>query len=386
MKKRIVFVVQHLTVGGSQTSLISALNAIDYDKNAVTLYSREAGTALIPQINSNVKIIVNSDKHHYYLHPISLLLLFVTKIIRALGLNNRTVEKVLQERIYREKIKREHSLYFSNEIYDVAVAYMQGNTALFVKDGIRAKRKIVFFHGSIDEKHDLHEKVFTDFDAIVGVSELVSIFLRECYPNSANKVVTLENYVDAKAIREKSLAYSLPRRAEFTLCTCGRIATDKILDRAIRAAKIIKEKGFRFHWYFIGDGPFYDGLTRLIEDYGLNDEIEMTGAKDNPFPYYINSDAFVICSDDEALPMTLIEAKILCLPMISTKTSGGFSLVKQDINGLLVDFSDEAVAEAIILFISHPEMVDRFKKNLKNIDYSKEFDQYKKKLAGLIEG
>ena len=65
-KKKILIVAHHLTVGGVQKSLISALRNIDYDSNDVTLYLRKNRLDLLPFVDSRVKVIVNEDKQQYY--------------------------------------------------------------------------------------------------------------------------------------------------------------------------------------------------------------------------------------------------------------------------------------------------------------------------------
>ena len=63
MKKRKVFIAIHqLNLGGAQKALISALNAIDYAENEVTLYVRKDRLDLLSQVNRNVSnIIINKD-------------------------------------------------------------------------------------------------------------------------------------------------------------------------------------------------------------------------------------------------------------------------------------------------------------------------------------
>ncbi|MBR3817951.1 MAG: glycosyltransferase, partial [Clostridia bacterium] len=67
--RKVLFVANHLTVGGIQKSLISALNSVDYSVNEVTLYIRKNRLDLLPYVNKNVKILINEDDVHYYRFP-----------------------------------------------------------------------------------------------------------------------------------------------------------------------------------------------------------------------------------------------------------------------------------------------------------------------------
>ena len=66
MKKKLLIVAHHMTIGGVQKSLISALKALDYNKYDVTLYLRKNRTDLLPFIDERVNIIINTDPNRYY--------------------------------------------------------------------------------------------------------------------------------------------------------------------------------------------------------------------------------------------------------------------------------------------------------------------------------
>ena len=66
-KKKLLLVIHHLTIGGIQKSLVSALNAIDYDKYDVTLYVRKNRTDLLEFINKKTEVIVNTNTTEKYL-------------------------------------------------------------------------------------------------------------------------------------------------------------------------------------------------------------------------------------------------------------------------------------------------------------------------------
>ena len=80
-KRKVLIAVHQLNLGGVQKALISALNAIDYSKNDVTLYVRKNRTDLLSEVNPNIsRIIINQDKTKYYRKPyaiwLQLLLIF----------------------------------------------------------------------------------------------------------------------------------------------------------------------------------------------------------------------------------------------------------------------------------------------------------------------
>ena len=85
MKKRLLVVIPHLTIGGVQKSLISALKALDYDTYDVTLYLRKNRTDLLPFVDERVNVIVNTDPNRYYRKPYAILLQIKSLIAKAFG-------------------------------------------------------------------------------------------------------------------------------------------------------------------------------------------------------------------------------------------------------------------------------------------------------------
>ena len=96
-KKNVLFVAHHLTIGGVQKSLVSALNYIDYESNNVTLYIRKNRIDLLPYINDNVKIIANNDRHHYYRYPYAVLLQLAQKMKGLLKKDTTSIETKLKK-------------------------------------------------------------------------------------------------------------------------------------------------------------------------------------------------------------------------------------------------------------------------------------------------
>ena len=132
--KEVLFVATHLTVGGVQKSLISALNSIDYTKNHVTLYVRNNRLDLLSYINKNVSVVVNDNKNHYYRKPKSIFLQLLILICNFFRLDKKSKEfsLILTEYIADLKFQYEADKYFKDKSYDIAVSYWQGYNTLFV--------------------------------------------------------------------------------------------------------------------------------------------------------------------------------------------------------------------------------------------------------------
>lgn len=388
-KKRILIVLHQLNHGGVQKSLLTALNVIDYKQNDVTLYVRKNRVQLIDEVNKNVnKVIVNRDSTHYYRKPYVIFLLLRSVIYKVVG-NEKKKESIHQKivaYINQSQMEYEQKHYFAGQNeYDVAISYMQGYTAKFVAEYIRAKKKVMFFHGSTDEVHELHQQILPQFNVIVGVNENIQEILAELYPVYKEKMTYIENYVDVEEIRYKSKEYNIEKReGKILVCTCGRLAAVKGFDLALKAAKMLKEKGIGFYWYFVGDGPDRTKLEMMIEDNNLGECIKITGMQSNPYPYIANCDIYVQSSYEEAQPLTIIEAMVLGRPVVTTATVGGSNLVTDGVNGLVVDINEDALADGIIKILAN-KTYQKMMCYLENVDYSKDFMIYKKRWKDLLE-
>ena len=215
-KKKVLFVVHQLNYGGVQKAVLTALDAIDYSKYDVTLYVRKNRIQLISKVNENVKkIIVNKDNTHYYRKPKVVCYETCKFLANAVGCVNRVnhFQQKIAEYINKAQMMYEKKAYFRDqEEYDIAISYIQGYTAKFVAEYINAKKKIMFYHVSTDENHEVHEKTMPYYDKIVGVNKGVQDVLKELYPEFAEKMTYIENYVDAEEVRRKSQEYQIEKK------------------------------------------------------------------------------------------------------------------------------------------------------------------------------
>lgn len=384
MKRKVLFVVHQLNLGGVQKALISALNALDYSENEVTLYVRKNRTDLLPQLNRNVsKIIINQDTTKYYRKPYAIWLQLLLKI----KYSQKTKQR-LNDYIVSSQMKYEKEHYFSDDVeYDLAVSYIQSYTAKFVDENVKAKRKVMFYHGSTDEFHDVNEKVMQHFERIYCVSKGAQKAVQGFYPQYAEKIDCLENYVDAESVRQRANEFvpDYPKD-KLILCSCGRITSVKGYDLAVGAAGILKKSGLDFKWNFVGDGADRPKIEVLISEKQLDDYIVITGLKDNPYPYIKNCDIYVQPSYEESYGLTIIEAQILGKTIVSTATVGGQSIINDGENGVIADINAESIAQKINLVYQDKDLQQSIQNNLAKIDYSKDYQRFRNKWKKLLEG
>lgn len=148
---------------------------------------------------------------------------------------------------------------------------------------------------------------------------------------------------------------SAANRERFTIVSVGRLVEYKGFRHLVRACAFLKARGLRFVCRIIGDGLQRTELERLIGEADLRDCVELAGAmtQEAVGAALRGADLFVLaCAVEEnglrdGIPVALMEAMALEIPVVSTRVSGIPELVK-DGAGMLVDPEDpEALANAI---------------------------------------
>lgn len=151
--------------------------------------------------------------------------------------------------------------------------------------------------------------------------------------------------------------YMPPRSDGRRLLYVGRLASEKGIPVLIECLADLKEQGHEFELVLIGDGPERTSLVAMVEAAGLGDRVIFTGYIDQAAVarYMRESDVLVLPSFAEGLPVTLMEAMALGIPVISTYVGGIVELVEPGVGGQLVFPSDrEALGKAIARILDDP--------------------------------
>ena len=211
-----------------------------------------------------------------------------------------------------------------------------------------------------------HQAAFDDcfynkYDKIVCVSEKLHSIFDEVFPQYKDNTVTILDINNPATILAMSDApCSLPDRHGLTLVTVGRLVPQKGYDIAAKAAYLLKERGFDFHWYVVGDGD-RDSIKKDIARYDIGDCFTLLCAKANPYPYMKAADIYVQTSKFEGYCLTLAEARMLNIPCVTTNFDVVYAQMVDGENGLVVDMSAQAVADGITRLAGDSELYQHIK-------------------------
>ena len=157
----------------------------------------------------------------------------------------------------------------------------------------------------------------------------------------------------------------------------GRIDFEqKRQDLLVKSFKMVVETIPEATLTIVGKGFDMDALRQLIVDNGLENRIELIGFKKDVLSELRKANVFVLSSDFEGIPNSLLEAMSYGMPVISTNCSPGGAafLIKNEVNGLLVPRGNEcALADGIIRLLKNSE--ERKKLGAKARNSMKRFDE-----------
>lgn len=173
-----------------------------------------------------------------------------------------------------------------------------------------------------------------------------------------------------KAVRKKSKILSNPLNPQFLdrrydgekediIVAAGRLDDNKNHAMLIHAfAKIACEyPGVKLVIY--GEGELRDTLTTLVAEKELTDRVLMPGNVSDVADRICKAKAFVLTSNTEGMPNSLMEAMALGIPVVSTDCpcGGPATLIEDGVNGLLVPVGDAyALSDALRKILSDEQL------------------------------
>lgn len=140
-----------------------------------------------------------------------------------------------------------------------------------------------------------------------------------------------------------------PPAAAPALVCVARLSGQKGLPLLVEAAALLRARGIAFHLTLIGDGELRGEVERLIAARGLDDAVAVTGYLDAAAirARLAAARAMVLPSFAEGLPVVLMEALALAVPVVTTFVAGIPELVDEQCGWLVPAGSPERLADAM---------------------------------------
>ena len=164
------------------------------------------------------------------------------------------------------------------------------------------------------------------------------------------------------------------------ILSIGILSESKGIFVALDAAKILKEKNYVFNWSFIGSWKSKkdkNKFTIKISEFNLKNFVHISKQVEGDlrWQFYSYSDIFCFPTyyENEAMPLVILEAMMMSLPIISTEWRGIPDIIDDNENGILLPIKDpNKLAEAIERLINNAVLRKKFSINARK-KYLSEF-------------
>ena len=392
-KENVLVFTGALEKNGITTALKNLVNSVGDDRNYIPFFyekSVEPNKKSIKELGGKDFISICGDMN---------MTLWETLVLALYYLDINVIKntpKILDE-IYCREIKRcfgdekiDHVIHFTGYARNVLqlICRMNAKKYVWVHNNLflEAKTKGNLHINTIKYGYDKCDKIVVVRDTM---KDELSKFVE---PSQKKKITTVHNINDAESVVQKAL-----EQIEFqedTYCNVTKAELDEILknsdiNKFINIARFSKEKGIdRLIRAFNSYRDKYDADAHLILIGGYGEEFDnikktvqqckniiLIKSIMNPYPILKQCDLFVLSSHYEGLPMTIIEALMLGIPVISTDITGPREFLQQGYGYLTAD-SEQGIIDALTLFKNDalPPFAE-FDVEKFNADAMKEFTQ-----------
>ena len=159
-----------------------------------------------------------------------------------------------------------------------------------------------------------------------------------------------------------------PATRRYDLLWLTRMSSEKDPLRFVAIVDAVRESHPDLTVAMVGDGPLLETVTNTISDRGLEDTIELVGWTDRPIQYYRTSRLYVMTSEREILPLSLVEAMLLGVVPIVPPVGAIPELVTNGKNGrVILDRDIPSYAAAIDELLSDEAKRKRLADNAREI-------------------
>jgi glycosyltransferase involved in cell wall biosynthesis len=168
------------------------------------------------------------------------------------------------------------------------------------------------------------------------------------------KVVVIQNGLDIDQVCSNLSGEEAKKRLgipvnSWVIGTAGRLEPIKRLDYFLQAAKVVSGRIGDARFVIAGEGRERPRLEELAHTLSLEKQVLFLGHRSDIYDVLRALDVFVLCSDHEGLPMVLLEALYLGVPVVARSVGGITDVVQDGVNGVLIESGETPALAAACL-------------------------------------
>lgn len=390
MKKKLIFITEALWIGGIETALVNLLNRLDYGRYDVTCLILRDCQEMAYRITPQCRLIVSDRQHavtfregYHYKRMYNLMEepQHASKLRRLIWRILRFFLRAPEARRYATYVKKQ----LGGEHFDTAVIYSDRAAETAVR-AVSADRILMFYHHGAMRREYHDELGYHRAEKVIAVSEALAEKLKAYRPMYAGKIIAVNNLIDVAGVREKSLETPetvFPKDC-FNIVSCGRLASAKGMDLAVAAcARLVNDGLTDIRWWIVGGGPEETSLRAQIRALGVERYVTLLGMQDDPYPYIRQADLYVQPSRFEGHCVTVLEARLLAVPILATRNAAE-EQIEDGKTGRLCKPNSASIADAAAELYRMPELRQAFRDALRSHDFEHDNALIMQKLYALL--
>lgn len=350
--KKILFVLPWLKVGGLERVQVNIANALAERGYDVTVMTLSPENDLAEELSDKVHYVYKPYKTHPLMRRIP--------YIRSKFYDDGMWEtRATPEKLYK--------YYVGKEKYDVEVGFFRGLAVKIISGSTnKNSKKLAWVHsdfrlcGGVTNNFKSIEQTkiaYGKYDKIICVSNKAKESFEEVI-GYKGKTLTVYNLLPTKKIIALSQEKCETDKNGFTIVSVGHLVKQKGFDRLIDAVVRLNDEGEKINLWLVGYGEEERALKSLAEG---REYIKFFGKQLNPYKFMRQADIYVCSSRYEGFNLTVAEALILGIPVLSTDCTGPTEILGNGEFGKVCENSEYGIYKGIKDLINDKEKLTEYK-------------------------
>lgn len=375
--RKILFILPSLAVGGLERVQVSIANVLARKGYDVTIMILNPIKDLASELDEKVRLIYRPEKPH--------------KIMRRIPyIRHKFYDDGMWER--RVSAKKLYKYYVGDEKFDVEIGFFRGLPVKIISGSTNKNSiKLAWVHNDFkvcqgvanNFKNMQHVRsAYAKFDQIICVSKQAERSFMDMI-GCEGKSTTIYNLLPIEEIIVKSAEIVDLEKKRTTICSVGRLSKQKGYDRLLSVVARLNADGLDFDLWLIGDGVEKENLQNIAKEKSLTNVLFL-GKQRNPYKYMKQADLYVCSSLYEGFNLTVAEAMILGVPVLSTKCTGPCEILDDGKYGVIVENSEEGLYQGLKEFLTDRDKLLKYKEKAKERKDFFDEERICKEIEGLL--
>lgn len=328
----VLLITPNLKPGGSQKILLSLLNNLNL--NTYILNYKKKDNFLAHFLKDKSKLIISNSKYITFSF-FELNKIINDKKIDVIMSSIRTINILIG--LYSFLLGKKIKIFYHEP--NVLTEFENLNIKLILRKilmKISYSRATKIIANSNDTKKDLLNHNIVKESKITVISNPVDLNVVDCkLDDRFNRILSKDKFI---------------------IISCGSLTFQKNFELLINAFKEVKKNKTNAFLVILGDGILKENLKKISDNLKLSDDILFLGNVKNPQSYFKLANLYVCSSIYEGFGLTIVEAMLLGLPIVSTNCPGGpKEILENGKKGYLVKNNDiDDLRDGILKSVRNP--------------------------------